>query len=206
MAIFSPFFKMLKWRVFSWITHVFDFHKYKQHIYFLMVDVSSCMLSSPFAFFFSFPLSLGDSVSYYFPSFLRGGQCQGRSIKCLPFRIMTLESVQWECNVQFALSRTFGNEVDFVQWSWPLCANSNVQNEDLTTLQVSSLYLYLFLLWNGALLWDVSRLSLIWVVPYSCLLLLWHTLPILLNVYLHQNLTTMPIFDLPLSLNVGILP
>ena len=119
---------------------------------------------------------------------------------------MTLESVQWECNVQFALSRTFGNEVDFVQWSWPLCANSNVQNEDLTTLQVSSLYLYLFLLWNGALLWDVSRLSLIWVVPYSCLLLLWHTLPILLNVYLHQNLTTMPIFDLPLSLNVGILP
>ena len=41
---------------------------------------------------------------------------------------------------------------------------------------------------------------------FLILLLFWHTLHLMLDFYLHHNVTTWPIFDLQLCLNVDILP
>ena len=109
----------------------------------------------------------------------------------------SLHSKAW-----LTLSRAFGqlgghcadSDSRCIKWGTP------------TSLHEVANLLSLFLVYHGALLWDVSRLPPIWVVPYSCLLLFWHTLHLMLDFYLHHNVTTWPIFDLQLCLNVDILP
>lgn len=91
----------------------------------------------------------------------------------------TLGPVQWEDEAQVTLCRTFGHMAG--NRSWLLCTNSGsrcVRWGVFTALQKAPDVLYLSLPCHSALLWDLSALPSILAVPYSCLLLLWHTLPL----------------------------
>lgn len=136
---------------------------------------------------FSFSFSLDDSVFIIFPVFLRvsiAGEVHEMFVY-LESRLWNLHHENIKPNSLFL--GPLVNCVDFMQGSWPLCAKSDSRCVKWGNLQKVSDLLYLFWLCHGALLWDVSRLPLILVVPYSCLLLFWCIHQLNLDFYFQHN-------------------
>lgn len=142
-----------------------------------MSHLASC--PAPFAFLL-FPFSWVILCVGLFPVLVEAGSVEEGPWSVSPGRIRTLEPAQWECEAESLFVGPLVNWVDFVQCPWLPSINSRsgcVKWGDVTALYKMFYMLYLFLLFYGALLWDTSRLPSILAVPYSFLLLLWHTLP-----------------------------
>lgn len=149
-----------------------------------------------------YPFPLVTLCLLIFPAFLEVGSVEQGPWNVFPSRIRSWESAQWKCEAWLALSRTLGQ-------LGGRCANSDsrcVKWGDLTSLQKVSDLLFPFWLCHGAVPWGVARLPPVGVAPYSCLLILWPTLALVLDFCLHHNITAVLSFDLQHCLKVGILP